>query len=133
MFNKNLLIDTQSFIWFVENDPKLPVSVRDVMEGNQNNLFISIASLWEIVIKSSLGKLSVQKNIPEMINNVTQSGFSILQIVPQHLATLHSLEYIHRDPFDRIIISQAITENMPVVSSDKLFSKYQINVIKANA
>jgi PIN domain nuclease of toxin-antitoxin system len=47
MFNKNLLIDTQSFIWFVENDPKLPVSIRNVMEGDQNNLFISIASLWE--------------------------------------------------------------------------------------
>jgi PIN domain nuclease of toxin-antitoxin system len=133
MFNKNLLIDTQSFIWFVENDPKLPVSVRDVMEGEQNNLFISIASLWEIVIKSSLGKLSIQKNISEMIKDVTQSGFSILQIVPQHLVTLHSLEYIHRDPFDRIIISQAITENMQIISSDKLFSKYQINLIKANA
>ena len=130
MFSKNLLIDTQTYIWFVENDPKLPVSIRNVMEDNQYNLFISIASLWEIVIKSSLGKLPLQKNIPEMIKDITKNGFFILQIIPQHLITLHGLEYIHRDPFDRIIISQAITENMQVVSSDELFGKYNINLVK---
>jgi len=129
MFDNNLLIDTQSFIWFVENDPGLPVSIRNVMEDEKYNLFISIASLWEIVIKSSLGKLPLKKNIPEIINGITQSGFSILQIIPQHLITLHSLEYIHRDPFDRIIISQAITENMQVISSDEVFGKYQIKLI----
>ena len=128
--SKNLLIDTQSFIWFVENDPKLPVSVRNVMEDDQYNLFISIASLWEIVIKSSLGKLPMKKNIPEVIKDVTKSGFFILQIVPEHLIALHGLEYVHRDPFDRIIISQAIAENIHVVSSDELFSKYQINLVK---
>ncbi len=131
MSDKNLLIDTQSFIWFVEDDPKLPVSVRNVMEDEKCNLFVSIACLWEIVIKSSLGKLRLKKDIHEIINGVTKSGFSILQITSQHLITLHRLEYIHRDPFDRIIISQAITENMQVVSSDEIFNKYQINMIKA--
>ena len=130
MDNKNLLIDTQSFIWFVENDSKLPVAIRSIMEDDRNILFISIASLWEIVIKSSLGKLHIQKDIPEMIKNIIESGFNILQIIPSHLITLHSLEYLHRDPFDRIIISQAITENMNVVSSDEIFNKYQINLIK---
>jgi len=130
MTDKNLLIDTQSFIWFVENDPKLPASIRSVMEDEEYSLFISIASLWEIVIKSSLGKLPLKRDIPEIINGVTKNGFSILQIVPQHLITLHGLEYIHRDPFDRIIISQSITENMQLVSSDEIFKKYQINMIK---
>jgi len=129
MSSKNLLIDTQSFIWFVENDPRLPVSIRNIMEDSKYSLFISIASLWEIVIKSSLGKLPLQKNIPEMIRDITKNGFIILQIIPQHLITLHGLEYIHRDPFDRIIISQAITENMQVVSSDELFVKYRINIV----
>jgi len=129
MFDNNLLIDTQSFIWFVENKPDLPVSIRNVMEDEKYNLFISIASLWEIVIKSSLGKLPLKKDIPEIINGITLSGFSILQIIPQHLITLHRLEYIHRDPFDRIIISQAITENMQVISSDEIFSRYQIKLI----
>jgi PIN domain nuclease of toxin-antitoxin system len=130
MTGKNLLIDTQSFIWFVENNPKLPASIRGVMEDEAYNLFVSIASLWEIVIKSSLGKLVLKKDIPEVINGVSKSGFAILHIRPQHLITLHGLEYIHKDPFDRIIISQAITENMPAVSSDENFDKYRITVIK---
>jgi PIN domain nuclease of toxin-antitoxin system len=130
MVSNNLLIDTQSFIWFVENNPKLSVSARNLMENRQYTLFISIASLWEMVIKYSLGKLDIQKNIPDMIHDVAGKGVSILPIIPQHLITLHSLEYIHRDPFDRIIISQAMTENMRVVSSDELFSKYQINLVK---
>jgi PIN domain nuclease of toxin-antitoxin system len=130
MPDKNLLIDTQSFIWFVENNPKLSASVRGLMEDKKYNLFISIASLWEIVIKSSLGKLELKKDVPQIINNVSKSGFSILQIKPQHLITLHGLEYHHKDPFDRIIISQAITENMPMVSSDEEFCKYEIVVIK---
>ena len=66
----------------------------------------------------------------EMIRDITKSGFFILQIIPQHLITLHDLEYIHRDPFDRIIISQAITENMQIVSSDELYDKYHINLVK---
>jgi len=130
MSAKNLLIDTQSFIWFVENDPQMSVSVRSIMEDEKNNLFISIASLWEIVIKSSLGKLTLKKEVTDIISNVTKNGFSILQIKPQHLITLHKLEYHHKDPFDRIIISQAITENMQTVSSDEKFCAYEIVVIK---
>lgn len=131
MADKNLLIDTESFIWFVENNPKLPVSIRNVMEDEKCNLFISIASLWEIVIKSSLGKLQLKREIPEIINDVAKNGFTILQIIPQHLITLHKLEYIHKDPFDRIIISQGIAENMQIVSSDGTFSNYKINLLKA--
>lgn len=130
MAYENLLIDTQSFIWFVDNNHKLPVSIRNVMEDEKNNLFVSIASLWEIVIKSSIGKLNLGWNIPEIINGVAKNGFSILQIVPQHLITLHGLEYYHRDPFDRIIISQGITEKMQVVTSDSEFSNYKVNLLK---
>jgi PIN domain nuclease of toxin-antitoxin system len=130
MLDNNLLIDTQSFIWFVDDSPQLPVSIRNVMEDKKYNLFISIASLWEMVIKSSLGKLSLKWDIPEIINGVSKNGFSILQIKPQHLITLHRLEYVHKDPFDKIIISQAITENMQIVSFDAIFSKYQINLVK---
>lgn len=130
MPNTNLLIDTQSFIWFAENDPKLSASARDIMEDKGNNLFISIASLWEIVIKSSLGKLELKKDIPDVINSVSQSGFYILPIKPPHLITLLGLPYHHKDPFDRLIISQAITENTPIVSSDENFDAYKVVVIK---
>ena len=130
MHNLNLLIDTQSFIWFVENNPKLPEFVRHIMEDEKYNLFISMASLWEIVIKSSLGKLELKKDISDVINNVDNSGFSILHITTQHLITLHGLEYCHKDPFDRIIISQAITEKMPIISSDVNIDKYKVVVMK---
>ena len=100
------------------------------MEDNKYHLYISIVSLWEIVIKSSLGKLELKKDVTEIINSVNNSGFSILQIKPQHLITLHGLEYYHKDPFDRIIISQAITEDMPTVSSDANFDAYKIVMIK---
>jgi PIN domain nuclease of toxin-antitoxin system len=131
MFSNNLLIDTQSFIWFVENNAKLSVSVRTFMEDGKHKLFISIANLWEIVIKSSLGKLPMQKSVIEMIKTLTEIGFNILQIKQEHLITLHSLEYIHRDPFDRIIISQAITDSMQLISSDDIFRKYPVNLVKA--
>lgn len=130
MINKNLLIDTESFIWFVENNPRLPIPIRNTMEDENCKLFLSIASLWEIVIKSSIGKLQLKRDIPEIINGVTKNGFNILQIMPQHLITLHKLEYIHKDPFDRIIISQGITENMQIVSSDGTFIDYNINLLK---
>ena len=124
MYGENLLIDTQTFIWFVENNSKLPTSIRDIMENKQNELFVSMASLWEAVIKSSLGKLELKRNITETINDVHNVGFRILKIKPQHLITLHGLEQIHRDPFDRMIISQAITENFTLVSSDLVFKQY---------
>jgi PIN domain nuclease of toxin-antitoxin system len=127
MFSENLLIDTQSFIWFVENNPKLPDSVRKTMENKDNDLFVSIASLWEAVIKSSMRKLELKRDITETINCISEVGFSILPIKPQHLIILHGLKQIHRDPFDRIIISQAISENFTIVSSDSVFRQYELN------
>jgi PIN domain nuclease of toxin-antitoxin system len=129
-FEKKLLIDTQSFIWFVENNPQLSVNARSIMENEEYSLFISIASLWEIVIKSSLNKLELKKSVSEFINNVNENGFTVLPIKLQHLITLYELEYMHKDPFDRIIISQAMTENMSIISSDKYFERYPVNTIR---
>jgi PIN domain nuclease of toxin-antitoxin system len=100
------------------------------MEDEKYNLLISIASLWEIVIKSSLGKLLLKRDVPEIINGISKSGFSILHIKPQHLIALHKLEYYHKDPFDRVIISQAITENIPIVTSDENFDEYKVVLIR---
>ncbi|MDR0877733.1 MAG: type II toxin-antitoxin system VapC family toxin, partial [Treponema sp.] len=101
------LVDTQSFIWFVEDDVKLPASIRVLMENDDSQLIISIASLWEMTIKMSLGKLVLSGDIKIMTDKVIENGFTILPIEPKHLITLSTLEFIHRDPFDRIIISQS--------------------------
>ena len=121
-----ILIDTQAFIWFVENDNQLPSKIKLEMEDSDNSILISIASLWEMTIKMTLGKLQLGSDIEEMIDNVYRNGFEILPILPEHIIKLSTLEYFHRDPFDRIIISQGLYEKMIIVSSDQVFDNYGI-------
>jgi PIN domain nuclease of toxin-antitoxin system len=122
-----VLIDTQSFIWFFEDNQRLPASVKFFMESS--SLVVSIASFWEITIKTSLGKLAVPEGISGLIDKSLSKVFTILPIEREHLTVLSTLDLIHRDPFDRIIISQAIAENMPLVSSDEIFKQYPVNCI----
>ena len=124
-----LLIDTQIFIWFVENDNQLPVSISKELESSKNSIIISIASLWEMAIKISLGKLQLNCSIEKMIDLLYKNGFEILPILPEHIIKLSTLEYYHRDPFDRIIISQGLFENLTIITKDENFSKYNIKVI----
>jgi PIN domain nuclease of toxin-antitoxin system len=121
-----LLVDTQSFIWFVENDKQLPVKIKKELEDPDNSIIISIASLWEMTIKMTLGKLQISNDIEKMIDKLYQNGFEILPILPEHIIKLSTLEYIHRDPFDRIIISQGLSENIVIVTSDDKFDDYKV-------
>ena len=122
-----ILIDTQAFLWFVENDKQIPVKMKKYLENPENSIIVSIASLWEMTIKMSLGKLFLSCDIKEMTEKIYNNGFEILPILPEHIIKLSTLIYLHRDPFDRIIIAQGLTENMPIVSSDKIFDNYGIN------
>jgi PIN domain nuclease of toxin-antitoxin system len=124
-----LLIDTQSFIWFMEDDIKMPIKIKEIMNDDDNVLLLSIVSLWEITIKTSIGKLKMQRSIDDVIKNISEYGFKILPIKSNHLLMLSKLEFIHRDPFDRMIIAQGISENIPVISSDNVFKEYPIQVI----
>ena len=124
----NDLIDTQALIWFCEDNPCLPSSVKQYMERS-NGLLVSIVSFWEITIKTNLGKLVIDGNIADVMDRALSRGFKILSIEREHLIVLSTLELIHRDPFDRIIIAQAIAENMPLISSDDIFKQYPVNCI----
>lgn len=121
-----VLIDTQAFIWFVENDKQLPAKIKKELEDSDNMIIISIASLWEMTIKITLDKLHLGCDIEEMIDKVYRNGFEILPILPEHIVKLSTLECFHRDPFDRIIISQGLSENLAIVSSDKVFDDYGV-------
>ena len=123
-----VLIDTQSFIWFFEDNSRLPASTRLFMESS-DCLVVSIASFWEITIKTSLGKLTVPEGISGLMDKALFKGFKILPIEREHLIVLSALNLIHRDPFDRIIIAQAIAENMPLISSDDIFKQYPVNCV----
>jgi PIN domain nuclease of toxin-antitoxin system len=123
-----LLIDTQSLIWFFEGNEKMPLSVRTMMEDAENELAVSIASFWEITIKMSLRKLELSVNLETIINRSMDYGFEILPIKPPHLIALSTLSFHHRDPFDRMIIAQAIAENMSIISSDSVFKFYDYRI-----
>jgi len=122
-----ILLDTQAFIWFVENDKLLYKNLKKIIENNSNTILISIASLWEMTIKISLGKLKLNFSIEEMMKKITENGFDILPILPKHLIKLSQLEQYHNDPFDRIIISQGLTDDLIIISSDDKFDYYKVN------
>jgi PIN domain nuclease of toxin-antitoxin system len=124
-----LLLDTHAFIWFVEDDEKLPERIRIQIEDAENEILISIVSLWEIAVKTSLGKLELTIDIPSMISKIEENGFSILPILPEHTVFVSSLPFHHRDPFDRMLISQSITEKIKMVSKDGAFDDYDVDII----
>jgi len=121
-----LLVDTQAFIWFVEDDKQLPLRIRKELENSNNTVIISIASLWEMTIKMTLGKLKISCDIEQMIDKLYLNGFETLPILPVHIIELSTLDYLHRDPFDRIIIAQGLSENITIVSSDNIFDLYKV-------
>lgn len=121
-----LLLDTHAFLWFGENSKRLSVKAREAIENSSNTVFLSIASLWEIAIKISLGKLKTKQSLEKTIQQTHEQGIHILQISPAHTLTISSLPFHHRDPFDRMIIAQTIEEQMTVVSNDSVFDLYKI-------
>ncbi len=112
------LIDTHVFLWFVSNSKELSQTAKSLIEDETNEIFISIASLWEISIKTALGKLIIYGNYETVIDDVNDNSIQILPINFAHTVEQNRLPFHHRDPFDRIIVSQAIVENMTLVSAD---------------
>jgi len=124
---KEILLDTHSLLWFLIGSPKLSSLARSLIDDPSVQPFLSMASLWEIAIKVSLGKLVLVPPLEELISHqLAQNGIALLEIQPKHLVVVSQLPYHHRDPFDRLMISQAIVEQLPIVSCDTLFDVYPI-------
>lgn len=123
-----LIIDTQAFIWFITAAPEISKTAKAAIMQPDNTLYISIASLWEIAIKTKLGKLNIN-NAPytSLMEDISENGFQILGINFNHTSQTTLLDLYHRDPFDRIIIAQAISEEMNIVSIDEIFDAYLQN------
>ncbi len=122
-----ILLDTHTFLWLANDSPELSKKARSVFLDPDCEFFLSLASAWEIAIKSNLDKLSlpnpIEKFIPIQLqeNNITQ-----LDVTFRHIVKIATLPLHHRDPFDRLIIAQAMEEQLPIMSSDKIFDKYPI-------
>lgn len=124
----DLLIDTHTLLWFYAGDSKLNEKTKNVILDTDNTIYLSIATLWEIAIKVNIGKLDLKDDLIDFFAFVERNGFTILQISIQNLIVLGSLPFHHKDPFDRIIITQAITENLMIGSDDAIFKEYNIEL-----
>ncbi len=120
------LLDTHALIWFVEDDEKLPDSLRTILGNKKNQISISIGTLWEIAIKISLEKLVINKTFEEVLQLVKSNGFGILPISEDHLTVLLKLPFNHRDPFDRILANQSLAGDFVFVSKDDVFDSYKV-------
>lgn len=124
------LVDTHTMIWWVIDDPRLPVRVRRRIAEPAEQLFFSIASLWEITIKIRNGKLKeIGSSIACIRDYLREEGIEILPVRMDHLLRLETLDLYHRDPFDRLLIAQAIEENLPILTEDAVFSRYPVEVV----
>ena len=122
-----LLLDTHSFLWFVGGDSSLSVAARLLIEDADNSVLLSAASVWEIAIKVSLGKLHLEQPFDVLIpQQLLMNHIELLGITLQHAAVVAKLPFYHRDPFDRLLIAQAIVEQIPVITRDPAFDAYPV-------
>jgi PIN domain nuclease of toxin-antitoxin system len=121
-----LLLDTHTFLWFIDDNPRLSSTAKSLLESD-NDLLLSTASLWEIALKLSIGKLSLPRPFePFVRQQLSVNAIDILQIDTAHLSVVATLPFHHRDPFDRLLVAQAMVEQLPIVSADEAFNAYSI-------
>ena len=124
-----LLLDTHTFIWWDSTPDKIPAATFRQLENMENEVYVSIASLWEIQIKTQLGKLTLEADLATLVQQQqTENGIRLLPISLPHILDLNQLPYHHKDPFDRIIVAQSRTELATVVTCDKAFKKYDCKI-----
>jgi PIN domain nuclease of toxin-antitoxin system len=122
------LIDTHILIWYAENDSKLSQNVLNIISNLENQIYVSHASLWEITIKKGLGKLYYPDSILQMAYFLNLNLFSILDFEFSHYNKYLELPLYHNDPFDRMLISQAQSENFTIITQDEKFRNYDVSI-----
>ena len=118
-----LLLDSHIYLWFIDEDDKLSPKLKNIIETT-DEVYVSVLTFWELTIKSNIGKLDLPCSPSRMMKDCEKIKIQILPIMASHLDVLKDLELIHRDPFDRMIISQAIAEDMTLVTVDENIVKY---------
>jgi len=121
-----LLIDSHAFLWWAEAFPALGSGAHRAISDPVNEVLISVAALWELTIKVTSGKLSLATDLETIVAN---QGFAVLPIAFPHLRCLAGLPRLHRDPFDRMMIAQALAEGIPIATGDRAFAPYGVQVV----
>lgn len=124
------LLDTHTFLWWVTNNPQLSQPVRDIISYSDNTLYLSVASSWEIIIKSKTGKLPLPEPSTQFIQScLIANRFESMAIDLAHVLQVDTFPDYHKDPFDRILIAQAQVENLPILTLDHLITQYSVQTI----
>lgn len=121
-----LLLDTNAFLWWRDESPRLSSRISDQIRDPANDVVVSIVSFWEISIKRGLGKLRFLDDFEEVM---AEEEFDLLGVRYSHLRALEGLPRHHGDPFDRLLIAQSISESLPVVTNDKAFTRYDVRTL----
>ena len=125
-----LLLDTHAFLWWVEGAPALGRRARIAVANPDNQVFLSVASCWELAIKLSLGKLRLTHRLDRFIpEQLVVNGFSLCAVELRHVAGVADMPFHHRDPFDRLLAAQALQDQLAVVSADRVFRRYGVTVV----
>ena len=125
-----ILFDTHAFLWWDSEPERLSALALEACTDPSNELYLSIASLWEMQIKIGLGKLLLRLSLESILQHQqSQNSLQILPILPSHIFALASLPSLHKDPFDRLLVSQAGTEGCCLLSSDSFISQYPIDIL----
>lgn len=117
-----VLLDTHILLWWLCDDARLSKAARVLIEKSSNEIFVSVASIWEIAIKSSLGKIRI--DLSNWENNIADQGFEIIDIKSSHVLQIAKLPFHHKDPFDRVLISQCLVESKYLLTQDPVLQKY---------
>jgi PIN domain nuclease of toxin-antitoxin system len=122
-----VLLDTHTFLWFIDDSPQLSTTARTLIEDGNNEVFLSVGSLWEMAIKIGLGKLSLGQPFETLMPaQLALNNIELLNITVDHTAKVITLPFHHRDPFDRLLVAQALVETIPLVGVDAVFDAYGI-------
>ena len=122
----DILLDTHTFLWFFNGDSQLSLLAKKMIEDPKNTKYVSIASIWEVAIKIGLHKLIFDGNTQEVADLIEKNDFQILPLSLDHIVAYESLELIHRDPFDRILVAQAIIDKMTIITKDENIKMYNV-------
>ena len=120
------LLDTHTLIWFIEASSKISNEIKENLKFPGNSVYLSSVSLWEIALKASLGKLDLKGSFDKLLSDLSDTDIIILQIENDYLKKIAALPAIHKDPFDRLIISTALAEGLTIVTADENIQKYDI-------
>jgi PIN domain nuclease of toxin-antitoxin system len=123
------LLDTHTYLWWLSRPELVSQRVKDIISNDVNEIFVSVATFWELAIKSSIGKITLSKDVHCLATELPEDGLVLIPIKPEHCSAVAKLPFHHRDPFDRMLLAQALVENLTLLTRDNELQSYPVRVV----